>query len=298
MNLLNSVRRAPLLVTIVAACINCATFSREVYAQSSYFLELADSQQTFSGIPDTFPEFQIPTRFIVSGTTVESGSGIQQLKLQTGLEPEEAISILSKAVEEVGFVDFSSLVGRPLNEFITYENTRSRRTFCRDDFAFLTLQAMVGVGLNEVLVTNVRGRSLPNFLSCSVEAELQRSPGVFGAELKEMMQLAPVLDLPQEVMVIRPPVIGNTSISPNVYETSAVFKSEMDMNELLKIFFGQLEDQSWSTRNTPKESSGSDGSWVRYVNDENALCIDFRLLSVESSRFRVIMRVTRLPNEI
>jgi|GEM_PF-6178148 len=298
MNLLNSARRAPRFATLVAGCLYCAMLSGEICAQPSYFLELADGQQTFSGIPDTFPEFQIPARFIVSGTIVESGYGIQRLRLQTGLEPEEAIHVLSKAIEEAGFFDFSTLAGRPLNEFITYESTRSQRTFCRDDVAFLTLQAMVGVGLNDVLVTNVRGRYLPHFSSCSIEAELQRSPGLFGAELKEMMQLAPVLDLPQEVTVISPPVIGNTSISPNVYETSAVFKSDIDANELSKIFLGQLERQSWSTTNSNKESSGSGDDWVRHANDAGTLYTDFRLLSVGSSRFMVAMRVTRLPNEI
>jgi hypothetical protein len=64
--------------------------------------------------------------------------------------------------------------------------------------------------------------------SCQQEVVRQQSSGfsLHKAELRAMMQFAPVLNLPGTATVIQRLVVGNSSLSRDMYESSAVFASE------------------------------------------------------------------------
>lgn len=289
--------RLPYVLVVSLMLSLHAAGAEDVNKDFQFVLESLDGQQTYSGIPPTFPRFEIPPPFIVS----EGGgqSGIQWLKLETGLSPEDAIFLLSESIISAGFSDFRSLAGRALNEFITSEETRSQRTFCRDDFAYLSLRATVGVGLNDVLVSNIGGQSLPDFSSCQEEADRQRTPGfsLHGAELKEMMQFAPVLDLPRSATMIRPPVIGNTSDSPDVYETFAEFVSDMNGAQIFQLLARQIESQEWSLGSESKDNLSGKGSWFRDVDNKYSLSADVNIVELAAARFSIRMRIEKFPFE-
>ncbi len=250
--------------------------------------------QTFPGVPDNFPEFEIPQAFTVMGGTALYGT--RRLMLETRLTPAEAVSALSSAILSAGFSDFRSLAGRALNEFIVSEKTRYQRRFCRDDVAYLTLEITPSRNMSEVTLSSIGGESMSHFVSYLDEAERARAPGfsIDRGERRAMMQLAPVLDIPANATVTRPPVVGNPSTSIYTYVTDADFTSEMNIDQLFQLFNDQIKDQSWALDSQSIGSFGGSSSWLSYPLDGYPVYVDFNIVQLSESEYSLRMRVTRL----
>ncbi len=263
----------------------------------SLYLELVEEEalSTYPGAPDAFPEFEIPTDFAVMGGTSQHGS--LQLMLETRLGREQALAALSDSIMASGFVDYYALAGRPLNEFIVTEITRSTRILCSDDMAYLSLLFIREDEVNSVVLTNTAGASLPHFVSCQDEA--QRPPGfsVYGNELRAMMQDAPVLDLPSDAVVIHAPFIGNTSRASDTYRTSAMFVSDLGLSQLQQLFAQQTRSQSWIEVHQSVDDAYASSNWVRNINDQNSLYAEITLEQRADARFLLRMAVSRTPPE-
>ena len=259
----------------------------------SLYLELVEEEalRTYPGAPDAFPEFEIPTDFAVMGGTSQHGS--LQLMLETRLGREQALAALSDSIMASGFVDYYELAGRPLNEFIVTEITRSTRIFCSDDMAYLSLLFIREDEVNSVVLTNTAGASLPHFVSCLDET--QRPPGfsVYGNELRAMMQDAPVLDLPSDAVVIQAPVIGNTSRSSDTYRTSAMFVSDLGLLQLLQFFTQQMEKQSWQAENQSIDDGDASHNWLKYFDDGHSLNAEIAVEHRDATRYLLRMVVSR-----
>ena len=262
---------------------------------NSLYLELAEEEalKIYPGLPDNFPDFGIPTDFAVMGGT--SAYGSQQVRLNTELGRDQALAALSDSIMASGFVDYYELAGRPLNEFIVTEITRSTRIFCSDDMAYLSLLFIREDEVNSVVLTNTARASLPHFVSCQDEA--QRPPGfsVYGNELRAMMQDAPVLDLPFDAVVIQAPVIGNTSRASDTYRTSAMFVSDLGLSQLQQLFAQQARGQAWLEENQSINDANASTNWVRKINERDSLYAEITLEQRAEARFLLRMLVSRTP---
>ena len=248
--------------------------------------------QRFPGIPPAFPHFEIPDTFRV----VEGGAQYetQWFRLETRLPPKFAVDLLAEPVMREAFSDFRTLAGREFIDFITSAVTRAARTFCRDDVGYLTLEGSEKDGFTEVMVKAVGGPYFLSFESCQQEVDRQQNPPMsgYGAELRAMMQFAPVLDLPDTATVIQPPVSGNT-LSPDMYETSAVFASDMSGAQIFDLLAGQIAFQGWSSTNAEGDSPDLDATWFKDVPERFALRANVKVVEIGADRFAIRMRVEK-----
>jgi hypothetical protein len=249
--------------------------------------------QRFPGIPPAFPHFEIPDTFRV----VEGGAQYetQWFRLETRLPPELAVELLAESVMREQFSDFRTLAGRDFIDFITTAVTRAQRSLCRDDVGYLTLEGSEKDGFTEVVVKVIGGPYFLSFESCQQEVDRQQNPpmSVHGAELRAMMQFAPVLDLPDTATVIQPPVSGNTSRSPDMYETSAVFASDMSGAQIFELLAEQIAFQGWSPANAEGDSPSLDATWLKDVPERFALRASVNVVEIGAGRIALRMRVEK-----
>lgn len=262
---------------------------------NSLYLELAEEEalKIYPGLPDNFPDFGIPTDFAVMGGT--SAHGSQQVRLDTELGREQALAALSNSIVASGFIDYYELAGRPLNEFIVTELTRSTRIFCSDELAYLSLLFIEENDVNSVVMTNTAGASLPQFVSCQDEAKQPPGFSVYGNELRAMMQDGPVLDLPSDAVVIHAPVIGNTSRASDTYKTSAMFVGDLGLSQLQQLFAKQARGQAWLEENQSINDANASTNWVRKINERDSLYAEITLEQRAEARFLLRMLVSRTP---
>ncbi len=254
-------------------------------------------EQRFPGIPPDFPRFEIPDTFRVA----EGGAryGTAWFRLETRLSPELAVALLAESAMREAFSDFRALAGRELNEFITSADTRAQRSLCRDDVGYLTLVGSAQDGDTEVMVRALGGLDLPDFVSCQQEVAKQQASGFNRNrdELRAMMQFAPVLDLPDTATVIQPPVVGNTSVSPEWYETSAVFASDMSGAQIFELLAEQVAFQGWSPASAAGDSPDLNAAWFKDVPERFALHAHVSVVERGAGRFAIRMRVEKSCND-
>ena len=246
----------------------------------------------FDYIPDTFPHLGLPPHFVLE--TATSHYGTQRLILNTTLARTEALQQLIAILESARFIDFHALAGRELNNFIVTPRRKYSRSYCRDDVGYMTFE-MKDLGKHtEITLSSLGEEALGGFQSCQHEANKNSGFGVHDDEIRQWMQDAPVLILPDETITITPPVVGDTYTSAHSFQSNTEIQLNLSMEQLYQILAAQVLQQGWTLDSESIGKVSASGHWLKTLNDKSPLGATVIVTQRSPSRFIINLRTTQL----
>ena len=270
-----------------------AQSNNPIFRDLSTSVSTADEPATyFDFIPDTFPHLELPPHFVLE--TATSHYGTQRLILNSTLARTEALQQLIAILESAGFIDFHALAGRELNNFIVTPRRKYSRSYCRDDVGYMTFE-MKDLGKHtEITLSSLGEEALGGFQNCQHEANKNSGFGVHDDVIRQWMQGAPVLILPDETITITPPVVGDTYTSAHSFQSNTEIQLNLSMEQLYQLLAAQVLQQGWTLDSESIGKVSASSHWLKTLNDKSPLGATVIVTQRSPSRFIINLRTTQL----
>lgn len=287
------------LLFVPIACLDAA----EEF-QDSIPLEVAEAlfgfgsggnMNVYSDIMDEFPEFELPGRFEVLGSS-ERAMGSLTLALVTALNEEDARESLVESFADEGWIEMPNF-GMPSMEtgFVSANQPvrPSYRQLCHDEYGQMNISYSDRGGRN--FVTASTGAAFGgDYRTCSERIEEQEmSMARFSQRNQGIREYMPLLLVPEDARQGRVAFLrgGGMSSSGNSAETDTNFSIEWELAEVFEHFAQQIVEQGWTLDAESLGSITAAGTWTQPSEGGANLVVRLDVVKSNEDRYDLTLRV-------
>lgn len=252
--------------------------------------------QVYLGMPEGFPEFNLPEGVDVAGS-LDQNSRIQVI-LRSELDPETFEQSVREELLGRGWTELVS--PRPPNrQFGFVPNNipagfQFPRQLCHDRYGNISVNARGEAGIYHRLSLDWNRNSFGQQLSC--EEQNQQRQGQFNPVMRTQFglnQYLPVLELPEEDRGsrFRPSFGSGTSGSGDALTARSPLVIDWSMDEIIRWFSGQLMEQGWEQDAGWTGDTSAGSTWLKTVEDSTRLTGLLDIVREEENTYQLRFRL-------
>lgn len=246
----------------------------------------------YSDIMDGFPVFQLPSEFMVLGSTFYNNS--MRVALSTELAEEQAVQTIEDSFASDGWVTMPNFNPRRNRAgFVSANQVEPQyRSICHDQFGQMSISSRPRSPVT-FIVLSLRTSLSRNWTSCAQLRAQQEQQMVMLSGRVGFQQYMPRLVVPEEANSERSPgfALASSSSSNNRAESEISLEIDWNMEEVYLYFAEQMQEQDWDLDTESIGSVSASGTWTQSPEDNMNLIGTLNVVNLGENRFQLKLSV-------